>query len=898
MTKQIRIYLFLFLATLLAGLPAYGKVGSGTITMTTAKKVGEAVYLEVMADGEFTIEGAKEYSDAYRYYIITDQRIVIRGNVTELKCGSDFWGDSELTTLNVSGCTTLKTLDCSKNKLTNLNVSGCTELTKLDCRENQLTALDVSGCTELTELKCYNNRIKGEAMTRLVSSLPDRTGKWERGCLFIRQLCESGSNLCLESDAAIAKAKKWYTKDSNGNYYNGFGSNVIIFTTAKNVGETIDLNLSTLYCYDIYIEGVEKATSICGKSSYTLTAQQVTIYGDLKELGCEGNQLTALDMSGCTALTSLDCSNNQLSSLDVSKNTELTKLDCTQNQLTALDISKNTELTELYCSENQLAELDVSQNIALTRLRCYQNQLTALEVSQNTALTLLNCWGNQLTALDISKNTSLTELYCSDNQLTALDISGCTALAKLRCSTNQLASLDVSRNNLWWLDCSYNQLTALDVSSRTALEALYCGGNKLTMLDLSKNAALTRLWCYQNQLTGLNVSNNTLLTELYCFGNQIKGEEMARLVNCLPDLTGRGAGQFVVMQEPLPEGNECFKADVTIAKEKNWKTLQVNLATDPWGKSTYEGLDARPFVVTFTKEGEGTLSATGANNLRKVEYGTELTIVAIPADGYTLEALTANGEDILATRKFIVTAATEVKATFSNVKKTFSVTLTKKGEGVLRSTGADNLNEVAYGTELTIVATPADGYTLEALTANGADILATKKFVVTGATEVKATFAKQRFNVTLTKEGKGMLDATGAADLTAVPYGTELTIVATPALKYELVALTANGADILATKKIVVTENTEVKATFANKTAADSVEAGSVRLYPNPASTYVNVKAANADALVRLYDANGTLLYEARTDDHGILQIELSAYAEGTYLLLVGDDAQRLLIQR
>ena len=170
--------------------------------------------------------------------------------------------------------------------------------------------------------------------------------------------------------------------------------------------------------------------------------------------------------------------------------------------------------------------------------------------------------------------------------------------------------------------------------------------------------------------------------------------------------------------------------------------------------------------------------------------------------------------------------------------------------------------------------------------------------MVKEATEVKATFAKKTFTVKLTKEGEGTLAATGADDLNAVPYGTELTIKATPAKGYTLVALTANGTDILTAKKFVVKGATEIKATFTKKTAADRVKAGSVRLYPNPASTYVNVKAAKADALVRLYDANGTLLYEARTDDHGILQIELSAYAEGTYLLLVDSNAQRLLIQR
>ena len=156
----------------------------------------------------------------------------------------------------------------------------------------------------------------------------------------------------------------------------------------------------------------------------------------------------------------------------------------------------------------------------------------------------------------------------------------------------------------------------------------------------------------------------------------------------------------------------------------------------------------------------------------------------------------------------------------------------------------------------------------------------------------------QPLKVTLTKEGEGTITATGAADLNTVPEGTELTIVATPAAGYELKALTANGTDILATKKFTVTADTEVKATFTKKTAAEVVEAGTLRLYPNPASAYVNVKGAKANALVRLYDANGALRYEARTDADGTLQIDLSAYAVGTYLLLVGNDAQRLLIQR
>ena len=414
-------------------------------------------------------------------------------------------------------------------------------------------------------------------------------------------------------------------------------------------------------------------------------------------------------------------------------------------------------------------------------------------------VTFLDCFNNQLTALDVSKNTALRELECCSNQLTALDVSQNTALTSI--------------------DCYCNHLTTLDVSKNTVLTKLDCHNNQLTALDVSKNTALTSLGCAYNQLTTLDVSKNTALTSLNCCGNQIKGEEMTRLVNSLPDRTGKAAGKIVVVQSDA-ESNRCLKSDVAIAKSKNWNTQKYKPNTEEY--VAYEGEDPIPYAVTLTKEGEGTLTATGAADL----------------------------------------------------------------------------NAVPDGTELTIEATPADGYELKALTANGTDILATKKFTVTAATEVKATFTKKTFAVTFTKEGEGTITATDAADLNAVPFGTELTIVATPAAGYELKSLTANGADILATKKVVVKGATEVKAIFTKKTAAELVEAGTLCLYPNPAGTYVNVKAVKADALVRLYDANGTLRYEARTDADGTLQIDLSAYAEGTYLLRVGSDAQRLLIQR
>lgn len=200
-----------------------------------------------------------------------------------------------------------------------------------------------------------------------------------------------------------------------------------------------------------------------------------------------------------SALKELYCDNNQITALDVSKNTQLEYLDCFKNNLTALDVSNNTQLITLRCGNNKLTSLDVSKSTQLASLTCYENNLTALDVSKNTQLQLLNCRDTQLTVLDVSKNTQLTELNCAANNLTALDISRNT--------------------HLGLLSCGDNNLTALDVSKSTQLTGLYCESNNLSVLDVSRNTQLTELYCYENQLTVLDISKNTSLKEFMCNDN-------------------------------------------------------------------------------------------------------------------------------------------------------------------------------------------------------------------------------------------------------------------------------------------------------------------------------------------------------------------------------------------
>ncbi len=132
--------------------------------------------------------------------------------------------------------------------------------------------------------------------------------------------------------------------------------------------------------------------------------QGIKYFVNLKTLVCEGNNLTDLDVSGCTDLQELSCGENQLATLNISGCTALWILDCSYNKLASLNVSECTALQQLYC---------------------YDNQLTALDVSNKTKLETLGCTGNRLTTLNVSNDTALRRLWCKENQLTALDLSSC-----------------------------------------------------------------------------------------------------------------------------------------------------------------------------------------------------------------------------------------------------------------------------------------------------------------------------------------------------------------------------------------------------------------------------------------------------------------------------------------
>ncbi|MGL5437613.1 MAG: leucine-rich repeat domain-containing protein [Lachnospiraceae bacterium] len=77
--------------------------------------------------------------------------------------------NNKLSALNLGELTQLSALFCMDNQLRTLDVSKQTWLQHLFCINNQLTTLDVSGATNLIFLYCYNNQIRTLDVKNLVN---------------------------------------------------------------------------------------------------------------------------------------------------------------------------------------------------------------------------------------------------------------------------------------------------------------------------------------------------------------------------------------------------------------------------------------------------------------------------------------------------------------------------------------------------------------------------------------------------------------------------------------------------------------------------------------------------------------------------------------------------------
>lgn len=264
----------------------------------------------------------------------------------------------------------------------------------------------------------------------------------------------------------------------------------------------------------------------------------IKIFRNLKNLECDFNAITSLDLSGMDKLEYVNCSYNKISSLKVQGCTSLMQLYANVNEIASLDLSgcgnikfvqayKNSlssfelkdkaELGYLDVSQNQLSSIKLSGCPKLGILNCGSNSLTKLELSDLPALYSLGCYKNNLVSLDVSGFDELLLLECYDNNLTSLDLSDCKTLGSVKCSGNLLTSLalpQVRKDLVTYVECENNRLTELDVTMYPKIKRLVCSDNFIGSLSVAGCALLETLTASNNKVSELSLEGLQALTAL------------------------------------------------------------------------------------------------------------------------------------------------------------------------------------------------------------------------------------------------------------------------------------------------------------------------------------------------------------------------------------------------
>ena len=399
---------------------------SSVIKLTVDREKENTLDLSVTATGEVTIEGVEEPMQAdgkSHEYTLTADEVVIRGAVTDFRCGS--WSTG-VTHLDLSGCPTLTSLDCRGLLVEELDLSKCVNLTELSLEScDELASLDLSKLVNLTELSL------------------DPFDKF--------------TSLDLSKFVNLTKL------------------------SLSSCGQLASLDLSKLVnLTDLSLSSCDQLTSLDLTKCVNLT--RLYLDPNSSFFGEPDVQLTSLNLSKLVNLTSLSISScDKLTSLDLSKLVNLTDLSISScDQLTSLDLSKLVNLTKLsISSSDQLTSLDLSKLVNLTKLSLWScSQLPNLDLSKCVKLTDFDCRGFELLpSLDLSQCVNLTDISLGESsQLTSLNLSKLVNLTSVRFwSCDRLASVDLSGSK---------ELNSLNVSSCDSLEIIRCHTEAVPNLNL------------------------------------------------------------------------------------------------------------------------------------------------------------------------------------------------------------------------------------------------------------------------------------------------------------------------------------------------------------------------------------------------------------------------------
>ena len=189
---------------------------------------------------------------------------------------------------------------------------------------------------------------------------------------------------------------------------------------------------------------------------------------------------------------------------------------------------------------------------------------------------------------------------------------------------------------------------------------------------------------------------------------------------------------------------------------------------------------ANAYSITVVQPTGGTVSASATS----ATAGTTVKLTANPAEGYTLDYFTLDGERINGDTFSMPARNVEVSAVFT--ANAYSITVVQPTGGTVSASATS----ATAGTSVKLTATPAEGYTLDYFTLDGERINGNTFTMPARNVEVSAVFTANAYSITVVQPTGGTVSA---SKLSAF-FGEAVELTAVPDEGYELSHYVVNGA--------------------------------------------------------------------------------------------------------
>lgn len=814
-------------------------------------------------------------------------------NITGLNCSNN-----TLSSLNINNLTNLIHLDCSYNQLTSLNISNLTNLELFNCSSNLLTTLDVNPLTLLVELNCSVNQLSAMNVSPLVN--------------LKTLICSNNAITTLSLNDLLNFEHLEY---------------------ASNQSSSLTLsNLPKLNYLD------------CSVNFY-IPSLNPTVFPLLQHLDCRYNSLTTINVSGLSNLNYLDCSVNQLVTLNVTGLNNLATLYAYNNSITTTDLSNLPSLTTVYIPNNHLTSLDFTGSNNVNYLYCNYNLLTNLNINGLVNLNYLYCQENQISALNFAGLTSLYIVQCDHNLLTSLDFTTATNLQAFSCSYNNLNSINIKNGNPNIDTNSYYSW-----SQNPILTFICCDEVKLTainqILNQSSNVnngnVVFNSYCsfvpggYYNTISGqikLDANNNgcdaTDATQPHIKVNINDGLNLGATFT---DANGNytfyvPAGNFNI--SPETENPNWFSFSPTSANiffaNANNNTSTQNFCAVSTGSHqdieiTIEPIDAArpglPAVYKIVYKNKGNIAVSGNLNLNYNDTLLDFTSATVPPSSQNTGVLNWNYTNLqpFENRSFYITfnvnSSADSAAVNIGTHLNFTATINPIGTDENQNDNTYSYNQIAVSSYYPNSITCIEGDLVSTIEIGNylhygirfentgnylAENVVVKIIIDTTKYDISTLQILNSSNPVYTRITGNIVEFIfDNINLEAAhgtpPVGGHGDVLFKIKTKDNLV----NNDTVLQKAGIYFDysspmDTNDAETTFAELSNPGFEQDNSVKIYPNPTNSIININSNFNIKSIELYDIQGRIL-ETILEDSSAFRLDISSKSNGIYFLKIKTD--------